>query len=128
MSSDDDTGGYRIIRPTSKGSFEEVRLYEETLSGHIPDNHPELRLVGTLLGSKLLGAAIEEVIANPTRLHQSVSSTTSEVFASTLVTSGGNQLIVPVRSVAGTASGRVVTAYFSDNDYPGTLIWSADDE
>ena len=39
----DDTGDYKIIRPTSKSSFEEVRLYEETLFEHIPGNHPELR-------------------------------------------------------------------------------------
>lgn len=123
----DDTGDYKIIRPTSKSSFEEVRLYEETLLNHIPVNHPELKLVGTLLGSNLLASAIEEAIVNPTKLHQSVTSATSEVFVSSRVLSVGNQLIVPVRGIAGTTSGRVATAYFSDNEYPGTLIWSADD-
>jgi hypothetical protein len=123
----DDTGDFRVIRPAIVSSLEEVRLYDETLD-KIAKDHAELNLASTVLGSALLSSAIEEAVANPTRLHNSATSSASVVFISNRATHLGNPIVVPVKRIEGTASGRVQTAYFSDNDYPGTLIWSADNE
>jgi hypothetical protein len=124
----DDNGEFRVIRASTSSNFAEVRLYDETLSEHIPEHHPEIKLAGTALGAILMADAIEEAVTNPTKIHESASSPGSQVFTCNRVTHQGNPIVVPVRKLAGSTSGRVTTAYFADNEYPGTLIWSAENE
>ncbi len=94
---------------------------------HIPDHHPEIKLAGTVLGAGLIKPAIAQAVNSPTKIYQSTTSSESQVFVCDNVTFLDNPLVVPIRRVAGTADGRVQTAYFA-NEYPGTLVWSADNE
>lgn len=103
-------------------SLTEVRLYDEVWD-HITAQHPEFRMQ---LPSQR--AALVEAVANPTSIH--VSTTDPEksvVIVSDTFTYFDDPVVVPVRRVEGT-SGRVTTAYFSSETYPGMVLWSASSE
>jgi hypothetical protein len=123
-----ETGGYKVILASNASSFTEVRLHDETLYEHIPEHHSEIKLAGTALGAVLIAEAITEAVTKPSKIHQSTTSEGSQVFTCNRVTHQGNPIVVPVKKMGDLETGKVVTAYFSSNDYPGTLVWSDDDE
>lgn len=123
-----ETGGFKVVLASNASSFTEVRLHEDTLSKHIPEHHPEIKLAGTVLGGILIEDAITEAVTNPSKIHQSTTSPGAEVFTCDRVTHQGNPIVVPVKKMANANAGWVTTAYFSSNEYPGTLIWSDQDD
>jgi hypothetical protein len=101
----------------------EVRLYDETWE-KIISGHGEFRK-----GLPAQRTALENAIANPTSIY--VSATDPEravVIVSHALTYLGAPVVVPVRRIAESASGRVVTAYFSARGYRGKLLWKAYNE
>jgi hypothetical protein len=103
--------------------LDEGRLYDETWD-KIVSSHREFQR-----GLPSQRAALENAIANPTSIH--VSATDPEravVFVSQTLTYMGAPVVVPVRRIGESGSGRVVTAYFSRRGYRGKVLWSAANE
>ena len=99
-----------------------VRLYDSTMS-HIAE-HAEFRLE---LPSQREG--LEIGIANPAAIHVSLTDPRgSVVVVSEAFTYFTDPLVVPVRLLEGTTSGRVTTAYFSSATYGGTVLWKLGNE
>ena len=117
---DDD---YTVVPVPGSSSLTKVRLYDETWD-HIAKEHPEFRLQ---LPSQR--AALEDAVAKPTAIHASTTDPEKTVvFVSESFTYFDDPVIVPVRRVPDTTSGRVVTAYFSSSTYLGPILWSAGNE
>ena len=117
---DDD---YTVVPIPGSSSLTEVRLYDETWD-HISTEHPEFKLQ---LPSQR--AALEDAVAKPTTIHASTTDPEkSVVIASDSFTYFGDPVVVPVKRLPGTTSGRVKTAYFSGSTYPGRILWSSGNE
>lgn len=117
---DDD---YTVILIPGLPSLTEVRLYDETWD-YIAKRHPEFRLE---LPSQR--DALEDAIATPTAIHASTTDPEKAVIiVSSSFTYLDHPVVVPVRRVPGTTSGRVTTAYFSSSTYLGPILWSAGNE
>lgn len=120
---DDGDEEFRVIKTTATDRVTTVRLYSETWN-HIADQHPEF---ATRLPA--LEHAIVDTVANPTVICATTTFPESTlVFASSNNVKGsGHILRVPVRIIAGTASGRVTTALFGSHP-KGPVIYSRGDE
>lgn len=117
----DDDDNFTVVPVPGLPSLTHVRLYAETME-HIAEEHPEFRLQLPTQQQGLLDA-----IANPTTIH--VSTTDPEravVLVSNTFTYLGDPVHVPVKRIEGTSSARVATAYFSEGNYAGLLLWRAD--
>jgi hypothetical protein len=113
---------YKVITSTAIAAISTVRLYDETVST-ILKKHPE---VGALADPI---EATSNTVARPSRVHSSTTAPGKAfVFVNDAHTYQGHALAVPVKVIEGTTSGRVVTAYFRDRNYPGDLVWSRADE
>ena len=119
----DDDEEFRVVKTTAIEKVTTVRLYSETWN-HIAEEHPEF---ATRLPA--LEHAIVDTLTNPTVICASTTRPESTVvFASSNNVKGsGHILQVPVRIIAGTASGRVATALFAPHP-KGAVIYSRGDE
>ena len=69
---------------------------------------------------------IESGLVTPTHIYADTMGRNSYVFVSVNNTYNSDVLHLPVMVVEGT-SARLITGYFSKNDYKGTLVWSTND-
>lgn len=100
-----------------------VRLYDETWE-YIAAAHPEFKLQ---MPSQR--TALEDAVANPNLIHLSTTDPEKAVvFVSESFTYLDDPVVVPIKHVEGTTSGRIATAYFSGGAYPGRILWSAGSE
>lgn len=114
---DDD---YTVILIPGLPSLTEVRLYDETWD-QITTKHPEF--------TSSQRDALEDAIATPTAIHASTTDPEKAVvIVSNSFTYLEHPVVVPVRRVPDTTSGRVTTAYFSSSTSPGPILWSAGNE
>lgn len=115
---------FRIFTISNVPTLNSVRLYDSTLEA-IARKHREVVEFGSEADD-----AIAQGLASVTKVHQSETNSDSLVLVSGGTTHQGNPLRIIVKRVpdAESASARVQTAYFSGNEYPGTLLWSTDHE
>lgn len=114
---------YTVVPVPGLPWLTEVRLYDETLE-HIAAAHSEFRLQ---MPSQR--TALEDAVANPNLIHISTTDPqNSVVFVSESFTYLGDPVVMPIKHVEGTTSGRIATAYFSGDAYRGRILWSAGNE
>jgi hypothetical protein len=115
----EDSGDYKVLTTNAIPQLTEVRFYEETWIGHIIERHTEF--VVDPRGRE----SIESAVQNPTFVFESTTDPRgSVIFMSDSILIAGNPVLVPVKIITDTTSGRVKTAIATD-DLPVTVIWSA---